>query len=594
MGASRWCCGLGAVAGILAVLLCPGAVRAWPMPDSGQVGCYGESGEISCPLGPDSFYGQDATYNINPPSYVKLDLDGNELDESAPVWASVRDRVTGLVWEAKGSRNGIKDYANPNDADNTYTWYDPDAETNGGNEGVAGDGTDTRDFIQDMNAAGYGGYTDWRLPTNRELMTLFHPGQSAPLTDVAFFPETKIGEYWSSTTYAYPGMESQAWYLDFYFGCLYRSAKSGGKYVRAVRGPTERVRGRFVDNGDDTVTDTMAGLMWGPTSDTQKTWEHALSHCETLAHAGYGDWRLPNIKELVMLADFSRTSPGADPAWFPDTETAIYWSSTTNHRFFTEAWRVDFGDGNTGGLAKTYARWVRPVRGGQNVRPGHPRLTSPTQGSLWEKGSSMPITWETAGLGGNVQIGISRQGGVPDTFDVIATTANDGEYTWTVDGVSSVNCVLRIVSDTDPGEMAEQGLFSILGLAVTGRVVADVAGHAGLRVRDATVVLTSATGGTAEAWTDQNGDFRFYNTPEGDYTLCVSSAGLVLDCQIVSVVSGQLLDLGLLTPMQPGAGDCRAEVAAERARWDADGDGAKGLAEAMEALQVVSSLRQDP
>jgi hypothetical protein len=49
----------------------------------------------------------------------------------------VRDNVTGLIWEVKQDKDGTPDYANPHDADNIYTWYNSNSETNGGDSGYA-------------------------------------------------------------------------------------------------------------------------------------------------------------------------------------------------------------------------------------------------------------------------------------------------------------------------------------------------------------------------------------------------------------------------------------------------------------------------
>src|SRR5262245_27270599 len=35
---------------------------------------------------------------------------------------TVTDQTTGLVWENKENQDGIADFADPHDADNTYTW----------------------------------------------------------------------------------------------------------------------------------------------------------------------------------------------------------------------------------------------------------------------------------------------------------------------------------------------------------------------------------------------------------------------------------------------------------------------------------------
>ncbi len=70
------------------------------------------------------------------------------------------------------------------------------------------------------------------------------------------------------------------------------------------------IEGRFVDNGDGTVTDTCTGLMWQKdtadvngrrnraTMQDRLNWQDALKYCESLSFAGHDDWRLPNVREL--------------------------------------------------------------------------------------------------------------------------------------------------------------------------------------------------------------------------------------------------------------------------------------------------------
>jgi hypothetical protein len=184
----------------LLVMAIPICAFSWPIPDTGQTKCYNDSGEIPCPALGEAFYGQDASYTINPPSYTKLDANGNDLPNDATQWVMVRDNVTGLIWEAKQAKDDTPDYANPNDADNIYTWYDSNPETNGGDAGAPGDGTDTEDFINALNAANFGGYSDWRLPNIKELSSIFDFGQVNPSIDTAYFPDMIADYYWSSTT----------------------------------------------------------------------------------------------------------------------------------------------------------------------------------------------------------------------------------------------------------------------------------------------------------------------------------------------------------------------------------------------------------
>jgi len=180
------------------------AFSIWP--DTGQTKCYDDNGsEITCPAPGQPFYGQDAQYQGPKRSYTKLGANGVELPDSATPadgWIMTRDNVTGLIWEIKTNKDGTKDYANPHDADNYYTWCDHNSNTNGGNEGTCGDGNDTEDFINALNSAHFGGFSDWRLPTVKELSTLVnsnipYPG---PTIDTAYFPNTVSSGYWSSAT----------------------------------------------------------------------------------------------------------------------------------------------------------------------------------------------------------------------------------------------------------------------------------------------------------------------------------------------------------------------------------------------------------
>jgi len=60
---------------------------AGPLPDTGQTKCYDYSNDIACPQLGESFYGQDASFLINPPSYTKLDDQGKDLPDDATEWA---------------------------------------------------------------------------------------------------------------------------------------------------------------------------------------------------------------------------------------------------------------------------------------------------------------------------------------------------------------------------------------------------------------------------------------------------------------------------------------------------------------------------
>ncbi len=227
---------LASAFGFMIFLMVTVVAFAAPVPDTGVTKCYNATDEIPCPSSGQPFYGQDAQYTINPMSYTKLDGSGNVLSDSATSWVMVKDNVTGLVWEMKNSKDGKTDYNNPHDADNYYTWYDSNPATNGGYAGTPGTGADTEDFIKALNDARYGGYSDWRMPTIKELAYIVnhsipYPG---PTIDTGYFPDTAASWYWSSTTYA--NYTNYAWSVSFYDGYVINYHKSDSNYVRAVRG----------------------------------------------------------------------------------------------------------------------------------------------------------------------------------------------------------------------------------------------------------------------------------------------------------------------------------------------------------------------
>jgi hypothetical protein len=192
------------------------------IPDTGQTKCYDTAGnEIACPSPGQEYHGQDANYAINPMSFT-AQPDG-----------TVKDNVTGLIWEVKQNKDGVKDYANPNDADNTYTWYDPDPGTNGGYAGTQS-ANDTQDFLAALRAKT--GYSDWRLPSREELRSIVdysipYPG---PTINTGYFPNTVSSVYWSSSPDAY--YTDYAWGVYFDDGGDNSYGKPWSGYVRAVRG----------------------------------------------------------------------------------------------------------------------------------------------------------------------------------------------------------------------------------------------------------------------------------------------------------------------------------------------------------------------
>jgi hypothetical protein len=145
---------------------------------------------------------QEAENNVKPGSFTFND-DNTLTDDN-----------TGLMWQQQ-------------DDGNTYTWYQAsgtyDEMYNPALENVCGNLV-------------LSGYTDWRLPTKDELISIVDYAIPSPNKTIktTYFPDTKSSGYWSSTTYAnYPGY---AWAVYFYDGGVYSSSKYFDVYVRCVRG----------------------------------------------------------------------------------------------------------------------------------------------------------------------------------------------------------------------------------------------------------------------------------------------------------------------------------------------------------------------
>ncbi len=86
---------------------------------------------------------------------------------------TVRDAFSGLVWEKKLALDGIQNYADRRDSDNTYTLSSPGT-------GVDSDGTAYTDILARANTPPcLANQCDWRIPTPIEAGTLID-GSSCP------------------------------------------------------------------------------------------------------------------------------------------------------------------------------------------------------------------------------------------------------------------------------------------------------------------------------------------------------------------------------------------------------------------------------
>jgi hypothetical protein len=79
----------------------------------------------------------------------------------------------------------------------------------------------------------FAGYGNWRLPNKNELESIVEERCISQAINTTIFPATPRAFFWASSPYA--GLGSGAWSVDFNFGVVTASDKSGRMNVRLVR-----------------------------------------------------------------------------------------------------------------------------------------------------------------------------------------------------------------------------------------------------------------------------------------------------------------------------------------------------------------------
>ncbi|MBW0434374.1 DUF1566 domain-containing protein [Leptospira yasudae] len=148
-----------------------------------------------------------------------------------------------------------------------------------------------------------------------------------------------------------------------------------------VYASVESYTGPFNDPGNGTIVDQRSGLVWQKCPNGQGTagnqytdcavgtavtsdWSNALAYCNALNLNGITGWRLPSVKELVSLVDYSRPAPPFSNAVFFPNAGASYWTSTTHPSGTNkdQGYYVSFGVGTYDTIVKTTLLGVRCVR----------------------------------------------------------------------------------------------------------------------------------------------------------------------------------------------------------------------------------------
>lgn len=339
-----------------------------PIADTEQTTCYDNSEGIDCPES-GAFYGQDAQIDGNAQSYT--DNGGD----------TVTDNVTGITWTKSPDLDGI-----------------------GNNDGVitSDDKLSSSAGAAACEALELAGYSDWQLPNVKQLYSLMNFAGTDPASDDTstltpfidwdvfdFAYGSSEGERIIDSQYATTSLYTNDEGTEMMFGVNFADGRikgyeeqfrNGDKtyFVMCMRGNTTYGENDFVDNGDGTITDNATDLMWAQddsgaeyaegfdyttldfldadgdgllvSADTDMlgamTWEDAFNYVQAMNEAeylGYSDWRLPNVKEIHSLMDYSKT-PAIDGVATIDsifnstaiknengeTDYPFYWSGTTH------------------------------------------------------------------------------------------------------------------------------------------------------------------------------------------------------------------------------------------------------------------------
>ena len=167
-------------------------------------------------------------------------------------------------------------------------------------------------------------------------------------------------------------------------------------FVQCVRGNPGYGTNDLHDNSDGTVTDRATGLVWSKGDSGQGlNWQAALAWVQkknSENFLGHADWRLPSVKELQSIVDYTRSpdttrSPAIDPVFNCTTITneggkadyPCYWSATTHAGFRGGAAAMYVAFGRAAGWMSPRAMAGGPPgpRGGFGPGPGGPPGAGP-------------------------------------------------------------------------------------------------------------------------------------------------------------------------------------------------------------------------
>lgn len=129
----------------------------------------------------------------------------------------------------------------------------------------------------------------------------------------------------------------------------------------------------YTNNGDGTITDNVTGLIWAQDQSSQTMpWSQASSYCESLTTGGYDDWRMPTLKELWSIRDFSTGWPWIDTDYFnlsgDGTEMNQHHSWTSDQYLVKSEYQNEQVQGNPYWIVNDWTGHIKAMSGNRFVR----------------------------------------------------------------------------------------------------------------------------------------------------------------------------------------------------------------------------------